>query len=186
MSPVHRHRLNLTGLIAGAFAAGLLLAGVLNLPRLGNAQQVAQQAARPAASATKPSNGNPAAATLYDLSEAFASVAEHVKPSVVYVKSERRPDANDSENGPRMQLPPGFERFFQFDPNQRNQRQRLEQASGSGFIVSRDGYILTNAHVVDGAKQVTVRLLDRREFKAKVIGTDPATDVAVLKIAADN
>ena len=186
MSPVHRHRLNLTSLIAGAFAAGLLLAGVLNLPRLGNAQQVAQQAARPAASATKPSNGNAAAATLYDLSEAFASVAEHVKPSVVYVKSERRPDADDSENGPRMQLPPGFERFFQFDPNQRNQRQRLEQASGSGFIVSRDGYILTNAHVVDGAKQVTVRLLDRREFKAKVIGTDPATDVAVLKIAADN
>jgi len=54
MSPVNRHRLNLTGLITGAFVAGLLLAGVLNVPRLGNAQQVAQQAARPAASATSP------------------------------------------------------------------------------------------------------------------------------------
>jgi len=57
-------------------------------------------------------------------------------------------------------------------------------ASGSGFIVSPDGYILTNAHVIDGADRVTVRLLDRREFKAKVVGRDPATDVAVVKIDA--
>ena len=185
MSPVNRHRINLTGLIAGAFVAGLLLAGVLNVPRLGSAQQVAQQAARPSASAAKPADAA-AAHTLFDLSEAFASVAEHVKPSVVYVRSERKPDAEDNGSGPRMQLPPGFERFFQFGPDQRNQRQPLEQASGSGFIVSRDGYIMTNAHVVDGAKQVTVRLLDRREFKAKVVGTDATTDVAVLKIAADN
>jgi serine protease Do len=185
MSPVNRHRINLTGLIAGAFVAGLLLAGVLNVPRLGSAQQVAQQAARPSASAAKPADAA-AARTLFDLSEAFASVAEHVKPSVVYVRSERKPDAEDNGSGPRMQLPPGFERFFQFGPDQRNQRQPLEQASGSGFIVSRDGYIMTNAHVVDGAKQVTVRLLDRREFKAKVVGTDATTDVAVLKIAADN
>ena len=57
-------------------------------------------------------------------------------------------------------------------------------ASGSGFIVSNDGYILTNNHVVDGASEVRVRLLDRREFKAKVIGRDPNTDVAVIKIDA--
>src|SRR6266545_1746684 len=186
MSPVIRHRLKFTGLVAGPFVTGLLLAGVLDVPRLGNAQQVAEQSARPAAAASKPADASSSSRMLFDLSEAFASVAEHVKPSVVYVKSERRPDADDEDSGPRMQLPPGFERFFQFDPNPRNQRPRLEQASGSGFIVSRDGYILTNAHVVDGAKQVTVRLLDRREFKAKVVGTDPATDVAMLKIAADN
>lgn len=184
MSPVIRHRLKFTGLVAGPFVTGLVLAAALDLPRLGSAQQIAEQSARPAAAATKPADASSSSRMLFDLSEAFASVAEHVKPSVVYVKSERRPDADDDESGPRMQLPPGFERFFQFDP--RNQRPRLEQASGSGFIVSRDGYILTNAHVVDGAKQVTVRLLDRREFKAKVVGTDPATDVAVLKIAADN
>ena len=55
---------------------------------------------------------------------------------------------------------------------------------GSGFIVSADGIILTNAHVVRGANEVTVKLTDRREFRAKVLGTDPKTDVAVLKIDA--
>ena len=55
---------------------------------------------------------------------------------------------------------------------------------GSGFIISADGYILTNAHVVDGADEITVRLTDKREFKAKVIGADRRTDIAVLKIDA--
>jgi serine protease Do len=73
-----------------------------------------------------------------------------------------------------------MERFF---PRYRQQPE-IEQGSGSGFVVSADGYILTNNHVVEGAEQVTVRLLDRREFKAKVIGTDPNTDVAVVKIDA--
>ena len=63
---------------------------------------------------------------------------------------------------------------------------QFQEAAGSGFIVSRDGYILTNDHVVDNSDQVTVRLLDRREFKAKVVGTDPGTDLAVLKIDADH
>jgi serine protease Do len=75
-----------------------------------------------------------------------------------------------------------MERFF---PRFRQQPE-IEQGSGSGFVVSADGYILTNNHVVEGAEQVTVRLLDRREFKAKVVGTDPNTDVAVLKIDAKN
>ena len=57
---------------------------------------------------------------------------------------------------------------------------------GSGFIVSPDGYIVTNAHVVDGASEVTVKLTDRREFTAKVIGTDKRTDIALIKIDAKN
>jgi serine protease Do len=184
MSPVNRTRLRLTAFAGAAFAAGLLLAGLLDLPRFGHAQQVAQLGQ---AVATPPSaDASAASRQLYDLSEAFATVAEHVKPSVVYIRAERKPGADDDNGAPRMQLPPGFERFFQFGPGLPDpQRPRVEQASGSGFIVSRDGYILTNAHVVDGAKQVTVRLLDRREFRAKVIGTDPTTDVAVLRIDAD-
>jgi serine protease Do len=82
-------------------------------------------------------------------------------------------------------VPPGFERFFRdFPPFQ--PEPRFQEGSGSGFVVSKDGYILTNNHVVDGSDQVTVRLLDRREFKAKIIGTDPNTDLAVLKIDAKN
>ncbi|HMC19932.1 MAG TPA: trypsin-like peptidase domain-containing protein, partial [Gemmatimonadales bacterium] len=77
-----------------------------------------------------------------------------------------------------QRLPPGFEDFF---PNLRR-RPQVEQGSGSGFIVSTDGYILTNNHVVAGADKVTVKLYDKREFTAKVVGTDPNTDVAVIKI----
>jgi serine protease Do len=60
------------------------------------------------------------------------------------------------------------------------------QGQGSGFIVASDGIVLTNAHVVDGASEVTVKLTDRREFRAKVLGTDPTTDIAVLRIDAKN
>ncbi|HEU5303044.1 MAG TPA: Do family serine endopeptidase, partial [Gemmatimonadales bacterium] len=134
------------------------------------------------------------AAWLENLSEAFASVAEHVKPSVVYIKSGRRPESMGRSrqrmprNAPRMQVPPGFERFFRNFPDlpPLEQEPRFQEGSGSGFIVSQDGYILTNNHVVDGSDMVTVRLLDRREFKAKIVGTDPNTDLAVLKIDAKN
>jgi serine protease Do len=94
-----------------------------------------------------------------------------VKPAVVFIRSERR------ERVSSRRLPPGFEDFFQSP-----RRPQVEQGSGSGFIVSQDGYILTNNHVVQGADRVTVRLFDNREFSAKTIGTDPSTDVAVIKI----
>jgi serine protease Do len=81
-------------------------------------------------------------------------------------------------------VPPGFEEFFrQLDPQQPQQRQ---ESNGSGFIVSRDGYILTNNHVVEGADRVQVTMQDRRSFDARVIGRDPTTDVAVLKIDGKN
>ena len=122
-----------------------------------------------------PAPSIPAARPLQDLSEAFAAVAEHVKPSVVYIRSQR------TEHTTQQRVPPGHGAVLL--PRFRQQPE-IEQGSGSGFVISADGYILTNNHVVEGAEQVTVRLLDRREFKAKVIGTDPNTDVAVLKIDA--
>ena len=73
--------------------------------------------------------------------------------------------------------------FKQFD---RSSASTPEEASGSGFIVSADGYILTNNHVVADADKVTVTLLDKRMFKAKVVGRDPTTDVAVIKIDGTN
>jgi serine protease Do len=79
-----------------------------------------------------------------------------------------------------------FFRRFQGPQNPRGQRGMPMRGEGSGFIVSPDGVILTNAHVVSGADEVTVKLQDRREYRAKVLGSDPKTDVAVLKIDAKN
>jgi serine protease Do len=83
---------------------------------------------------------------------------------------------------------PFYEFFRRFMPNNPNQgqgpREFQTQSLGSGFIISADGYILTNAHVVEGAEEVNVKLTDKREFKAKVIGTDRRTDVALIKIDA--
>ena len=164
-----------------AFALGLLSAGLFHLPY----QSSAQQQAVPATATKLPAG----AASLQDLSEAFASVAEHIKPSVVYIRSGKKPETarrSGPQTKPRMQVPPGFEEFFRGMPPMPQEEPRFREGSGSGFIVSKDGYILTNNHVVDGSDQVTVRLLDRREFKAKIVGTDPNTDLAVLKIEAKN
>src|SRR5579885_2536014 len=150
--------------------------------------------------AARPANPN-AVARLEDLSDAFATIAARVKPSVVYITAtqQARPIARRQRGGQQQgpqgldQLPPEFRQFFRdmpgmgmpSSPDAPSDAPR-GVASGSGFIVSSDGYILTNNHVVDGASEVRVRLLDRREFTAKVVGRDPNTDVAVIKIDANN
>ena len=78
-----------------------------------------------------------------------------------------------------------FKRFIPRPPNGGAPREFENKSLGSGFMISSDGYILTNAHVVEGADEVTVRLTDKREFKAKTIGTDKRTDVALIKIEAN-
>jgi serine protease Do len=153
-------------LVILAFALGLLFAGLLDLPTRSSAQQDGS----PSVITRVQAPDIPAARPLVELSDAFAAVSERVRPSVVYVASQR------TERG--RQAPEGFEQFF---PRQRPQ---ILRGTGSGFIVSSDGYILTNHHVVEGATQVTVRLLDRREFTAKVVGSDENTDIAVIKIDA--
>jgi serine protease Do len=165
MSVKTRDWLKFGTLVAIAFALGLAFASAFRLPTRGEAavRSVLQDTRRAV----------PQAKAAVDLGDAFASVAEHVKPAVVFIRSERR------ERTANRRLPPGFEDFFQGP-----RRAPVEQGSGSGFIVSQDGYILTNNHVVQGADRVTVRLYDNREFVATTIGTDPATDVAVIKIQA--
>jgi serine protease Do len=142
----------------------------------------------------KKSAPTPSVARLEDLSDAFATVAARVKPSVVYITArlQARPIAQrGGRQAPDMnQIPPEFRQFFRNMPGSPGSPDAPDaprgggMASGSGFIVSPDGYILTNNHVVADAAEVRVRLLDRREFKAKVVGRDPNTDVAVIKIDA--
>ncbi|MFZ4553793.1 MAG: DegQ family serine endoprotease [Burkholderiales bacterium] len=123
----------------------------------------------------------------------FADLVEKQGPSVVNISTTTtvRPDAR----GPQMpNIPeddPAFDMFRRFfpGPNGGMPGQPREQEShslGSGFVINADGYILTNAHVVDGADEVVVKLSDKREFKARVIGADKRTDVALIRIDGKN
>jgi len=119
----------------------------------------------------------------------FAPLVKKALPAVVNVESVvRARNTRSSTRGRRnlpQGLPPGLEDFFgQFGGVPEEQQPR--GGIGSGVIVTRDGYILTNNHVVEGATEVKVSTSDRREYPAKVVGTDPRTDVAVIKIDANN
>ncbi len=172
--------LKLGGLIGLAFLLGGFFAGLLDLPSATAAQGPDVRRAQATSSVAAPRRAGPIPGTqpLADLSEAFAAVAEEVRPSVVYIRAERRERVAQT---PR--LPRGFDPFFGL-PQPRQRAPQRERGSGSGFIVSGDGYILTNHHVVEGADKVTVELLDHRQFDAKVVGSDQNTDVAVIKIDA--
>jgi serine protease Do len=112
----------------------------------------------------------------------FTPLVSRYGPAVVNIEVIEKPESGGGGDDPLNDF---FRRFGIPAPG--GDQQRHEQpvrGAGSGFIVSPDGYILTNGHVVQGATQVTVRLVDQREFKARVVGTDERTDIAVLKIAA--
>ena len=110
----------------------------------------------------------------------FAELVEQAGPAVVNIRS----TSSGDEQLDDQQVPEIFRRFFGPGQIPRAPQQGERVSAGSGFIISSDGYILTNNHVVDGADTVTVRLVDRRELDAKVVGTDPQTDIALLKIDA--
>ena len=159
-------RARFTAAVAGAFLGGLIVASGLDLTPFGHAQS----ATKPSAQDVKP---------LVETGNAFISIAEHVTPAVVSIQTTREARARGRARS-RGNIPPGFEQFFdQLDPQRQQQPQ---ENSGSGFIVSKDGYILTNNPVVEDADRVTVTLADHRVFRAKVIGNDPTTDVALIKI----
>jgi serine protease Do len=128
--------------------------------------------------------------SLRESGKAFRSVAKQVSPAVVYIEVEKEVEQQQRQN-PFGNHPFGdefFRRFFGEPPSQDNRRQapkRRAQGQGSGFIITADGYIMTNNHVVGDADKVTVKLLDGREFEAEIVGTDPPTDVALIKIEAD-
>ncbi len=129
----------------------------------------------------------------------YSAVVKRVVPAVVNISTSKvvkQQTALEEEEGPlgseggAQGMEPFFRQFFGNDPDQHDQhatpRERNEKALGSGVIVSPEGYILTNNHVVEGATQVIVTLHDKREFKATVIGTDTRTDIAVIKIDGSN
>ena len=157
------------GLVAAAAVA--LAIGVTQPPRL------EEQAAAPAATRASPLQGTQQLQTLPD----FAAIVEANKAAVVNITSivEAKPAA-------RVSPFEGFEGspFFEFFRRFEGMPQLPRQGQGSGFIVGSDGVVLTNAHVVEGADEVRVRLADRREFSGKVVGVDKPTDIAVVKIDA--
>ena len=152
-----------------AFFAGLVVTGRM--------RSAADIAAAPAPQ-TAPRNAPAPIAGMPDLTgvaqRAISSVTNISSTQIV--RTPNSPFAND----------PFFRFFFSDQDDAFGYRERRAQSLGSGVIVSRDGYVLTNNHVVDQGVEVTVTMPDQRELRAKVIGTDPATDIAVLKIDATN
>ncbi len=125
-----------------------------------------------------------------DPTKGFSPLVEHVMPSVVSVTVKIKNVANtEAQDGPSLdQIPPQFRDFFEKFPQFRGGPQQAPQggvAQGSGFVISSDGYVVTNNHVVDNAAEVSLRFQNGDEFDATVIGTDPKTDIALLKIKAN-
>ncbi len=114
----------------------------------------------------------------------FADLVERVSPAVVTIKSETT--TTENEGGDENIPAPFRDLFNQFGQGQKQPQQPHKALSaGSGFIIDKAGYVVTNNHVVDASKKITVTLPDKREFIAKLVGTDPVTDVALLKITSD-
>jgi len=171
----HRQGLAMTtaaaALVIGLGAFGML-PQVRGLQPVANTEaplQFAQAAPRPANPRVLPSTGTPFS---------FADLVERVSPAVVTIRAEGVSRERNLEN-----LPAPFRDFFErFGQGQQPQQPRRSVSAGSGFIIDRTGFVVTNNHVIDGANRITVVLPDDREFTAKLIGTDPATDVALLKV----
>jgi len=123
---------------------------------------------------------------LLQLDQAMEAVAARVTPAIVNVAVTSRAKSQPAGEG----IPDDLQRFFgqgqQFGEGMPQQQPRIERGIGSGVIISPDGYIVTNNHVVDGATDIKVTLSDRRILAGKVVGTDPLTDLAVIKVDGTN
>ncbi len=175
--PRHTVRIALLGSVAAVALAGAL-AGNLGLPHA--------TFTNPAQAETSSQTSLPANAF------SFADVVDHVRGAVVSIKVKiaETADSDNSAEMPRLQPGDPLERFFKrFGGGQdgipfefRNGRPHMSLAQGSGFIISSDGYVVTNDHVVDNATDVTITMDDGKTYPATVVGTDKKTDLALLKI----
>jgi len=179
-------------------ALGVIVVGGVMVPILLNVlppltERMASPSAIAAENSKPPAEIPPAVVAAAErLSEAFRDAAERVKPAVVAIGTSQTVNVPTTPFGG---APDDFlRRFFGMAPEEGEgggggegpTRKFQRQGLGSGVIVDSDGYILTNNHVIEGAQEITARLADGREFKAKVIGADPPTDIAVIKVQAEN
>jgi serine protease Do len=158
------------GVALSSLFVGLLVSSSMQWTPMSVAQEFGQTAAVSASTSTAPGS--------------FAALAERLGPTVVNIQVTKVAPVGDFPGMPVPDGPSGelFRRFFR-DRMPQPQPHRM-QGSGSGVIISPDGYILTNNHVVDAAQEVTVTMADKQVHKAQVVGRDPKTDLAVLKIDA--
>ncbi|MCC8179856.1 MAG: Do family serine endopeptidase [Planctomycetes bacterium] len=159
--------LNFRAFIIGVAACAIIMTASFSLGRAGDGLTEADRAALAEAN---------------NLSRAFVAVAKLIRPAVVNIKVERRVTVQDFNNP--------FEFFNELlNPRYRRApqpRSQISRGQGSGVIIDAEGYILTNNHVVGDADAISVVLLDGREFPAELIGTDPSSEVAVIKVEAEN
>jgi serine protease Do len=163
----------------------LALAGSLGLYELAKPAAADAAAAAPAPAPAAPPLNPDSVSALLSLDHAVEALAAHVTPAVVNVTVTSRSKSTDMQG----QMPQGMQQFFfgpfgQFFGPGMHARPHIEHGIGSGVIISPDGYIVTNNHVVEGAVDIRVTTHDRRMLDAKLIGTDPLTDLAVIKVNA--
>jgi serine protease Do len=172
------NRKNLVVLLSVLFgiAVGLVLASNFNWTNNGLASQASAPASNSSNSPPQPINSD-----LESTSRAFVEIAKRVTPTVVSITSEKTVRVNSPFSN-FFHKDDFFRRFF---PDEGDGREYTQRGLGSGVIVSADGYILTNFHVVKDADQINV-VIDRKEYDAQIVGNDAATDIAVIKIDAKN
>ncbi|MGH8743110.1 MAG: trypsin-like peptidase domain-containing protein, partial [Burkholderiales bacterium] len=170
-------------LVRSLIAAGVIAAGIGGYAAY---DSLVIQSAVAASASTPATTVNTLPSTIAALPD-FTGIVAQNGPAVVNISVTNNVEkVADVPAMPNLDPNDPFYQFFRQFRMPMPQGQMPIHGVGSGFIVSPDGIILTNAHVVDHASNVTVKLIDKREFKAKVIGVDKPSDVAVLKIAANN